>query len=152
MRRRSLKERRRAQAEADRAARAATLRLRTKLFVAAVASVAALTLFRLDLGGNASNVDEMPDELIGTWVTDEPRYADRAVSITATSVRLGLGGGATADHPIVTVNREVGPVHRLYRIEYEGDAGPEVMELFVYDDATMTFRNPSEVRWHRSSR
>ena len=91
-----------------------------------------------------------PDELMGTWTTDDARYADRFLTFTQERLTVGLGDQGRATYPIRSIRVEVAPVHREYIVTYEGEEGDELMEIFVYDDGLMRLKNPSEVQWRRT--
>ena len=117
------------------------------LFSAVFAVLVTLPTYLTRPGG--SELDFPPDELLGTWTTDEARYADRSITVTPQEVRLGLGADGQTIHRISSIRLEVANIHREYTISYSGAEGDEVLELFVYDDESLRLRNPSEVRWTR---
>jgi hypothetical protein len=121
-------------------------------FLLLAALVAILVTLPQYLGGRRGEKLEIPpDELLGTWVSDDPRYADRAITIRLDKLTLALGDGVTTVHMIRSIRGEPGPVHRAYEITYGSPEGDQVLEAFVYDDGLLRFKNPSEVVWKRTA-
>ncbi len=119
------------------------------LFLAALAAIVLIVpLFLVGRGGEAFEVS--PDELLGTWVTDDSRYADRAITVRLEELTLDLGDGVTTVHQILSIRGELGPLHRAYEITYAGPEEDEVLEVLVYDDGYVRLRNPFDVRWRRA--
>lgn len=117
-------------------------------FATVVAILIVLSQFLVDLPGTP--LDIPPDELIGTWTTDAPRYAGRFIRIGQDRLTLGLGEGGQETYPVQSIRVETADIHRQYLIRYEGPEGTdEILEAFIYDDGLMRLKNPSEVRWTR---
>lgn len=137
------------------AGRRADSRRRTRLWtrlllLAAVIGLA--TILPRYLGERPGDLlESVPDELIGTWATDEPAYVGRTMTVGQRELRLGLGPEGESVHRVHSIRVAVGPVHREYEITYATPAGEQVLNVFVYDDGLLRLRNPSEVRWSRTS-
>ena len=107
------------------------------------------TLPRFLVGRVGEEIDFPPDELLGTWTTDDSRYADRYLTFTRDRLTLGLGSEGRLSYPIESIRVDVGAVHREYAVTYEGDGDEETMEVFVYDDGLLRLKNPSDIQWRR---
>ena len=100
-------------------------------------------------GRPPSTIDVLPPALIGTWVTDHQRYADRAFVIGQDDLELHLGDGVVSYHSILSVQEIVGADHRAYRINYTSPDGPAMMEVFLHADGILRLKNPNYVAWTR---
>jgi hypothetical protein len=113
------------------------------------AAMAVVVLVATAIGCGTPSED-LPAEVLGRWVTSEPRYADRFLEIGRATVRFGTGGAASETYPISRVTTESGPRGRLIRITYlvEDD---EMQLSFHYDsgDSTIRLQNQSSFRWSR---
>lgn len=93
----------------------------------------------------------VPADLLGTWQTDEPRYAHAYLRIGAGEVVFGTGETVPSRHPIVAIDSEFGPSGTLYTIEYR--VGQTVARLGVVheqrDGATLRLRNQPSFSWRR---
>ena len=118
------------------------------VLVAVVAVLQTLPPFFFGRGGGES-LEISPDAIIGTWVTDDPRYVDRALTIGPQEISLGLGDGTEAASQIRSIRRERGAVNWDYTVTYVGSEGDEVIEIFLFDDGTLRLKNPPEVWWSR---
>ena len=107
--------------------------------------VVAVRLGVRDPGGLAA----APPEIIGSWVTTDPRFADRGFTVAASDIELRLGDGAVARFPIRSILLDTAAVHNAYRITYERATDTETLELYVYADSTIRLRNPADVIWRR---
>jgi len=115
-----------------------------RLMIVAVAAAAS----GCGLGGESM----VPDELIGTWKTTAPAYADRVLRLSRTTIVFETAVKDGAAHPIERVDkaREQGAV--LYTIAYEDAVDQEFS--FYYDPAgggTITLKNQRQVQWKRES-
>ena len=91
-----------------------------------------------------------PSAAIGRWTTTDPRYADRAFTVTASTVSLGLGAGVPADEGGITAVRTwVEGSVQVVRLEYSTVGGDHVLEMLLSGPDRMQLRNPSEVVWTR---
>lgn len=117
-------------------------------FVAALIAVLSVIPQYL-VGREGTELEFPPQELIGTWSTNDPRYADRTITITPERLGLGLGTGGQTVHAIIAIRARDGEVRREYEITYAGPEGDEAMDVFVYDDALLQLRNPPDVLWRR---
>jgi hypothetical protein len=64
--------------------------------------------------------EDVPPELIGRWTTDDSRYADRSLEITADRIIFGVGPGGRISYFTQGVEREVDAEDgTLYRVYYD---------------------------------
>jgi hypothetical protein len=99
--------------------------------------------------------EPIPEELLGTWTTDNERYADRALQFTKYAVVFHTGpgefelAGFGVDDFRVT-EREDG--HRDYDIGYAEGTGITRLE-FVYEPSAKTIQLPNQplTFWTRQS-
>jgi hypothetical protein len=101
-------------------------------------------------GCEAGGDTVMPGELIGTWRTTAPAYADRSLHLSSTTIAFGSDDGAESAHPIRRVLhvREHGQL--LYTITYTDPLDQTVS--FYYDPAdggTITLKNQRKFQWKR---
>ena len=115
------------------------------LIVVAVLPGAAKSLF-------SSADSTMPPELIGTWVTSDPRYADRALIITATTISFYVGDAEVTTHPIRRVAVDHESRATVYELEYE--SGDEVLSLvFTFirmDGGIIRLANQEHMDWKKA--
>jgi len=114
----------------------------------AVALVACLYLFAC-----AEEVRATPDELIGIWRSDDPRYADRTFEIRADQLFFGTGEfGAPKIHSIISVTPPAeGAKDSLWIVSYRESDGETSEMSLVYvatPKPTLQFANRSE-SWRR---
>ena len=92
----------------------------------------------------------LPEELIGTYTTSDPRYADRYLEMTADEVVFGLGAAGSSRHLIKSVLREEDQEGKtLYTLAYAGDGGTDPLRFF-YDEerkGEIVLRNQAAVTW-----
>lgn len=98
---------------------------------------------------------ELPPELYGVWRTDEPRYADRFIELTAQQIVFGLGGQESSRHFITSVDTEATLAGARYTIEYratEDDSISSVSLLTEHRDGlALRLHNQPSFRWRRRS-
>jgi len=100
------------------------------------------------LGGETT----VPEELIGTWKTTAPTYADHVLRLSKTTIVFETAVKDGTAHPVerVVKAREQGTV--LYTIAYEDAVDQEFS--FYYEPAgggTITLKNQREIQWKRES-
>jgi hypothetical protein len=86
----------------------------------------------------------VPDELVGTWITDEPVYRDRSMKLEKEYIIIGFGedGTPTAQRvtKVETIKNEAGMICTIYSGDQEGQH-----QLTVYfdrsDGGSIYFRN-----------
>jgi hypothetical protein len=90
-----------------------------------------------------------PGELHGTWTTDAPDYADRAFTITDSTVSFSQGGQDSTVHRLVGLDRHDDGGDVVYSLEYE--YGEQKLDLvFEYSaPGEIRLRNQEEMVWRR---
>ena len=114
------------------------------IIVAVIAVVALLaTHWRLE----RLNV---PAELIGTWKTATPQYADRSLEISHHSITFATGPGTESTGFIDDIESVQDQDGDLYTISYSAD-GEQQQISFYYSDAngkkTIRFKNQEGIKW-----
>ena len=90
-----------------------------------------------------------PPELVGTWNTEAPDYADRAFTITDSTVTLHQGEGRSETHRIRAVRQETRSGWTDYALEYE-KAGSRLTFGFQYfEPGEVRLRNLEHMVWRR---
>lgn len=92
-------------------------------------------------------IDVAPPSLIGTWVTENERYADRAFVISQDDIEFHVGDGAVTYHPILSVQEVETADHWAYQISYASPDGVAVLEVFLHADGILRMKNPNYVVW-----
>jgi hypothetical protein len=94
----------------------------------------------------------VPDEVLGTWSSASPRYADRGFAITVDTLLLQLGPGKSASYPITEV-RSVGSADSArFTIRYRDGSSLLEMGLRVDEDAGLRLANLPTVVWRKDGR
>lgn len=97
--------------------------------------------------------DGMPPELLGRWVSEDPRYADRTFSIEAATIAFGVGGTASEIHAIERVETHEDDGAKVHTVRYrESDGAMASVELRVVPGPVpaLRFENHSET-WIREN-
>lgn len=89
----------------------------------------ALALSALALSAPSCRRADVPDALIGRWVTDAPRYADRAFSIDRATITFGVGAGVSEVHVINGISTQVAGESVVHTVRYwdSGSASASVV-------------------------
>lgn len=81
----------------------------------------------------------VPAELSGRWTTDDPRYADRALIITDSTVAFYMGDDPIAVHEIRRTTSKPGEFGGVqYDIEYRTDGASQSVSV-VYESSAAEF-------------
>lgn len=91
----------------------------------------------------------VPDELVGTWRTSDPKYADRSFEIDIVTINFGTGEGTVTTGFIQKVEAVPEGRRTLYTITYVED-GKEELCSFYYTSAkekTIVFKNQPNINW-----
>ena len=94
------------------------------------------------------SLDVLPPSLLGNWMTDDERYADRAFVIGQDELQLHVGDSIETYHSMVSVQEVVEADHWAYEINYNSPDGP-AMEFFLHADGALRLKNPNDVAWTR---
>ncbi len=94
--------------------------------------------------------DPLPDALVGRWVTEEPKYADRFFELTKNVVVFGKGYEYLDIRRIRRVVESQTSGGALYSITYANDKGKEYRFSFYYepkDGGVIRFKNQMQIKW-----
>jgi hypothetical protein len=94
---------------------------------------------------------EVPEELIGVWVTDDPRYEGRFLKLEPRKIHFGMGGDQASENPIVEVETIQEEGMSIYRIHYLSPEGLEYTQSLNYDPESgeVRYKNRPSVVWKR---
>ncbi len=136
--------------------RSSSRRRGARLKAALLITVAAIAVLALEIVANRSSGEDStvlaapPEELVGTWVTENPGYSDRALVIGHDRIELHLGEeGGIRSHPILLIRGVQGPDNWEYEIDYEGSGGETTLAVHLYPDGVLRLRNPADMVWRR---
>jgi hypothetical protein len=115
----------------------------------------AVAIFVVSFGCRSERTRTVPDELVGVWKTSEPRYADRFLELTRTSIAFGTGEGKADVRSVAAVEkaREDGKI--LYTVSYADPEGHESTFSFYYDPAragVIRLKNQQSFEWTKQGR
>jgi len=119
-----------------------------KKMVLRVMVVAAMAASGCGLGGETV----VPYELVGTWKTTAPAYADHVLRLSTTAVVFETETKSGPSHPVWRVTKESEHGTVLYAINYT-DSIDQVFS-FYYDPAgggTIRLKNQPQFQWKRES-
>lgn len=120
---------------------------KTLLVVFAAFALAALFAF------GCNKTEDVPNHLIGTWETDAPKYRDRYLEFTPTSITFGTGGDDSLTYDIDYLEYSEGEGRKtIYDIKYTDLYGDDFELRIVYDPAGREniVVGHIEARWYRS--
>lgn len=105
--------------------------------------------------GDGGDEAEIPPGLLGTWRTEAPAYADRALEIADDVLIFHLGDGTFTVHPIRDIGRSVDPAFPdavVLTFRYAEEGGRVYSFPLLWDPAagTLRFRNRAGIRWTRA--
>ncbi len=114
-------------------------------------------LTTLSAGFQCSKTKTNPDDLMGVWKTDDPKYADRSFEIERSSITFTIGEGTFDTHPITNIEIEKGvdPKGSLYTIYYKDREGQEFKFSFYYspsDHGVIRFKNQEQIVWTKEQK
>ena len=119
--------------------------------------VAAIAVFAPKIAGNRDSSGEdftvlaaPPEELVGTWVTEDPRYSGSALVIGHDHIELDPGEeGESRSHPILSIRAVQGSDSWAYEIDYGSPGGDRTMAVNLHPDGVLRLRNPADMVWRR---
>lgn len=95
----------------------------------------------------------VPAELYGRWTTDDPRYADRALVITDSTVAFYRGTEPISVHRLRTIHSESGEFGGTrHDVEYESEGDPQVLTVIheASPSGTLRLKNQPGIEWSRN--
>ena len=93
---------------------------------------------------------DVPNNLLGVWVTSDAAHRDRFLEISPVTVTFGTGGGTESTGFIQEFKEVADGAELLYNITYKGDDGKAKL-TFSYNRSTKQLRlkNQQTVIWHK---
>ena len=120
---------------------------RRRFLQGAVIALVALLGLRAWASRPPPTIDVPPPSLIGTWVSESERYADRAFVIGQDDLELHVGDGIVSYHQILSIQEVQEADHWAYKISYASPDGVAVLEVFLHADGILRLKNPNDVVW-----
>jgi hypothetical protein len=116
------------------------------------ATFIAFAILVLFFGAQCQKEFSVPEELIGVWVTDDPKYVDHPIEIKKETLifEQGLGYLDFAVFPIVGLEKTDAGGDTLYIIYYLIPAGRKFEFSFYYaptQGGVIRFENQPEMKW-----
>lgn len=111
-----------------------------------------LILIILLSGCPSRNEESFPQELIGLWETDEPRYDGCSIEISDNQIIFSNSHeNYTEFNRITGIEKSVEDGKILYNIDYENKEGLEYKSSLVYmkkgESEVIHFKNQEDVKW-----
>jgi hypothetical protein len=117
-----------------------------------LAKIVVISLILLSGAACRNEMPIVPEQLIGTWVTSDPRYAGRALEVTHTQIKIAQSGSGTQDlQQFLAINRKSLGRATLFTFMMQGKDEGQTRLTFEYDPAeggTIRFPNQTPV-WRR---
>ncbi|MGD8687876.1 MAG: hypothetical protein PVH15_13975 [Syntrophobacterales bacterium] len=115
-------------------------------------TIIAFAILILFFGAQCQKEFTVPDELIGVWVTEDPKYADHPFEIKKETLIFEQGQGYLDFDvfPIVGLEKTDTDGDTLYIIYYVLPAGKKFEFSFYYASAeggVIRFKNQPEMKW-----
>lgn len=111
-----------------------------------VGKIAALLVFAVCLSGcsNVTIIKTVPQNLVGVWSTDAPKYADRYFELKKDAVTFALGNGKLSTNTILQVTEAPDKARSFYEISYQTPEGTTQKFAFYYTPPTSTIQIKSQ--------
>ena len=114
--------------------------------------IVAFAILILFFGAQCQKEFTVPKELIGIWVTDDPKYADHPFEIKKQTLIFEQGQGYLDFDvfPIVNMEKTDADGNTLYIIHYVLPAGKKFEFSFYFASAeggVIRFKNQPEMKW-----
>jgi hypothetical protein len=115
-------------------------------------TIIAFAILIVFFGAQCQKEFTVPEELIGVWVTDDPKYADHPFEIKKETLIFEQGQGYLDFDvfPIVNLEKTDADGNTLYIIHYVLPAGKKFEFSFYYASAeggVIRFKNQPEMKW-----
>jgi hypothetical protein len=95
---------------------------------------------------------DIPENLIGKWITSETRYHDRFLEITKKTLVYGLGEGKEDIYPIASVTKDLKGDTIFFTINFESKDGHKFTRSFSYapcNGGEIRLKHEQNVAWHK---
>ena len=124
------------------------------MLLIAVVAIAALGLEtfgnRESYGEDVTVLPAPPEELVGMWVTENPRYAGSALVIGPDHIEIDPGeAGGVRSHPILLIRAVQSPNRWTYEIDYGSPGFERTVTVNLHPDGVLRLRNPPDLVWRR---
>lgn len=120
-----------------------------RVAIAVVGVIVGFLITRSLVTPDPAVLDAAPSEIVGTWVTADPRYADRSFVISTTDFELRMGDDQVQSYLVREIRRLDEPGVAAYRITYVTPDGDGIHEMTLDPNGTARLRNPADVVWRR---
>ena len=115
-------------------------------------TIIAFAILIVFFGAQCQKEFTVPEELIGVWVTDDPKYADHPFEIKKETLIFEQGQGYLDFDvfPIANLEKTDADGNTLYIIHYVLPAGKKFEFSFYYASAeggVIRFKNQPEMKW-----
>ena len=124
-------------------------RLRIALGVS-IAAIIVLLMRNPSGGSDALVIETPPPTIVGTWVTEHPRYAGRSFVISEQLFELHLAEDGVQQFDIRETREIETEDSWRYEIAYRSSEGDIEHVFFLYPDGTVRVRNEPQVVWIRA--
>jgi hypothetical protein len=95
---------------------------------------------------------EIPDEILGSWRTTDPRYAETVLDIGKTTLVFGTADSGLTRHTIERVEQEDLDLAKLFTVHYRDEGGLNELSFFYIPiDSMIRFKNQRSLSWRRDS-
>ena len=114
----------------------------------------ALLMLLVLLGCGPEKTRTIPEELLGTWKTSEPKYADTFIELTRDTIVFGLAEGPPKVHAVLAVEKSQENGNLLYTIRYLDEEGERYKFSFYYHpagDGTLQWKNQPGILWTKQT-
>jgi hypothetical protein len=116
--------------------------------------IVVLTILTIFFGWHCGYEKFAPNELVGTWKTSAPKYADRFLKIDTDTITFGIGGGNVEIYTIKKLKMKKALDERsvLYTIYYDGKEGDEYTFGFYYSPergGTIRLKHQRQIVWEK---
>ncbi len=119
--------------------------LKASLVVIAVLALA-IVVNRESSGDGSTVLAAPPEELVGTWVTEDPQFSARTFVIAYDHIELHLGEeSGIQSHQLVSIGGVQGADSWTYDITYTTSQGDRTMTVHLHLDGVLRLKNPAEV-------
>jgi hypothetical protein len=95
---------------------------------------------------------DIPEYLIGKWITSAPGYEDRFIEITKETLTYGLGGDKEDVYFISGIEKSLKGINVLYTISYKNTDGLKFTRSFYYhpeNGETIQFKHQEHITWRK---
>lgn len=110
-------------------------------------------IYAISLSYSKGKNSEAPVDIVGTWTTTNPRYEDRALVFTDSTIAFFTGEGRSVTYSISGISVEESEYLYYYTIQY-GSGDDESTIAFDYTDIPaprIRLQNQRDMAWTRAS-